>query len=207
VLAKGTLPGKLTADRAEVPALTMPRATVSHTSGRQRGDSGRPSGNSNSTRSRSATVRSTGQTASQAAQSPAGMEPGAVTSAYLLYWCPTSSTATRSPSAHSSQPTRLWCWREAISAPTVAKGSDSGTRPRLCCHGLPWAGALSASNQPPSTSSTTVRTHSDQAGHPVLRGFTSGSSRSFPLSGRFRDERLGTVTAADAASAASKLVI
>src|SRR5512132_1516844 len=100
--ANGTLLGKLTVDSAEAAAVSVLVATANQTSGRQRGDSSCPWGNSKNTRTGSRMVSSIGQTANQAAQSPPGSDPGAVTSAYWAYWLPAWVTATTRLKRHTA---------------------------------------------------------------------------------------------------------
>jgi hypothetical protein len=99
--------GELTVDSAEVATVSVQVATANQTSGRQRGESRRPWGNSKNTRTGSKMVSSIGQTANQAAQSPPGSDPGAVSSAYWAYWLPAWVTATTRPKAPHSQPIGL----------------------------------------------------------------------------------------------------
>src|SRR4029453_15260396 len=169
--ANGTLSGKLTVDSAEAAAMRVQVATANQTSGRQRGDSSCPWGNCKNTSTGTRTVRSIGQTANQAAQSPPGSDPGAVTSAYWAYWLPAWVTATTRPKAPHSQPIGLPGWRAAIRAPTVAKVSDIGTR--ASSSWLPGQPALlRESSHAARASSPMVRPHSDQASRTAACGVT-----------------------------------
>jgi hypothetical protein len=108
-----------------------------------------------------------------------------------------SSPSPRATTALSPTTANRTTWprcRIMMTAPTVAKPGTTSSNAGGSCGRT--ALFTSHSTKAPA-SSTSIRPHSSQTSHPVLRAVTSGSSRSFQLSGRFLHERLGIVTAAE----------
>src|SRR5690242_5084116 len=102
-------------------------------SGRQRGDRSLPVGKS---KGRKVVIRphpgSPAQSPNQAAATPPGSEPGAVTNVYTAY-CPAKNQKPISrPTPQNIQPIELPGWRDTIKAPTAGNARNpSVKKPKL----------------------------------------------------------------------------